>query len=277
MSMLLLLPNQPTLERRDRKHAAGHGEAEAIPASSWVASDLPHRLTQPPMSAAEGQLTASVELLPLGPAVVRVKPLGGPKCLEMDSPERSAYALDRPSVAVAGHGSTPATEALEDSSECVSTPQPEPRWVLLGGRDANGRTALLMSKSSSGKGANDDFSNAETLVIEGGHAVPHPPLPSHGAALHKLGTCKACYFFTTSAGCQWGAQCGFCHFDHPARLRLRPGKKKRVRVQRRLDALLAEGKDLQDLLAGSVVQGMGTYESLYFDGIVSTKLRPSQL
>lgn len=54
-------------------------------------------------------------------------------------------------------------------------------------------------------------------------------LPSLGSTAHAVGTCKPCHYANSRAGCEKGASCGFCHYQHPKRRRSQPTKVDRGR------------------------------------------------
>lgn len=58
-------------------------------------------------------------------------------------------------------------------------------------------------------------------------------LLSIGSLSHAEGTCKPCVFaYNESRPCENGVHCGFCHYLHPPKKRVRLCKKKRLELKR---------------------------------------------
>lgn len=56
---------------------------------------------------------------------------------------------------------------------------------------------------------------------------------SLGSVGHEEGSCKPCVFAHNEAKpCQNGIRCGFCHYSHPPKKRLRLCKKKRMELKK---------------------------------------------
>lgn len=91
--------------------------------------------------------------------------------------------------------------------------------------------------------AKDDCSTPRTLTT-----LPEGGTPrSYGTdetTDHALGRCKPCLFALTSAGCDNGDACTFCHLKHSRRNCKRPCKGKRLRyrklVERRLEEVVGQ-------------------------------------
>jgi len=69
---------------------------------------------------------------------------------------------------------------------------------------------------------------------------------SLGSKRHAAGNCRPCHYVNTKIGCTNGADCPFCHLDHPRRLRPRPCKSKRTRCKQlagMLDTVFANDPD----------------------------------
>lgn len=60
--------------------------------------------------------------------------------------------------------------------------------------------------------------------------LPPPNTPSHGSALHALGTCKPCAWFWKPSGCENGQDCMHCHLCKHEELKAR--KKSRAAMMR---------------------------------------------
>mmetsp|Transcript_81443 Transcript_81443/g.174378 ORF Transcript_81443/g.174378 Transcript_81443/m.174378 type:complete len:232 (-) Transcript_81443:86-781(-) len=98
---------------------------------------------------------------------------------------------------------------------------------------------------------------------------------SLGSQLHESGKCKPCHYMHSQAGCKQGANCGFCHYDHPNVSRAaRPCKSKRSKVKRFAGMLetvftdnLDELTEVVDLISGSGAQGS------YLRNVVTSKVR----
>jgi len=115
----------------------------------------------------------------------------------------------------------------------------------------------------------EDSKLLEKQVPEQPLAVPASDLPSRGAALHAMGTCTPCHFFSTSRGCNWGGNCGFCHRSHLKVPRVRPSKTKRERARRLVQSLdLDEPKVLC-----SVTEGMPPLVRGYIKEVLCARLK----
>jgi len=69
---------------------------------------------------------------------------------------------------------------------------------------------------------------------------------SLGSKRHAAGNCRPCHYVYTKIGCTNGADCPFCHLDHPRRPRPRPCKSKRTickQLAGMLDTVFADDPD----------------------------------
>jgi hypothetical protein len=69
-----------------------------------------------------------------------------------------------------------------------------------------------------------------------------------GSRLHRSSACKPCLFWYKGL-CFKGSECTFCHIEHSWEQirRIRPSKKTRVWLQRRIRQLEQQGEDVEDL------------------------------
>lgn len=81
------------------------------------------------------------------------------------------------------------------------------------------------TEEDAGSSSEDEGSNAENSKAPTGTW-------SAGSEFHNVGKCRPCHYVSTKAGCVNGAECLFCHLDHPKRRRPRPCKSKRAKCKR---------------------------------------------
>mmetsp|Transcript_77807 Transcript_77807/g.241796 ORF Transcript_77807/g.241796 Transcript_77807/m.241796 type:complete len:259 (+) Transcript_77807:111-887(+) len=101
----------------------------------------------------------------------------------------------------------------------------------LGGA-AMGAGRPLSSSSAQGEAAEGDAEEDEEEEEEEEGRVPNGGSYSAGSKLHDSGGCRPCHYVATKTGCKNGADCTFCHLDHPKRFRPRPCKSKRNKCKR---------------------------------------------
>jgi len=119
---------------------------------------------------------------------------------------------------------------------------------------------------------------AEAKAQVAGHAETEPSsepseLPSRGADKHAQGECTPCYFFSTSRGCQWGSDCGFCHAAHAKEIKQRPSKARRERTRKLVDSLVVDnnsGQAVETLTSQS--QHMNERNRRYLNQVMVKKL-----
>eukprot|EP00747_Dinoflagellata_sp_TGD_P115694 gnl/TRDRNA2_/TRDRNA2_172218_c0_seq3.p1 gnl/TRDRNA2_/TRDRNA2_172218_c0~~gnl/TRDRNA2_/TRDRNA2_172218_c0_seq3.p1 ORF type:complete len:309 (+),score=22.09 gnl/TRDRNA2_/TRDRNA2_172218_c0_seq3:80-1006(+) len=80
---------------------------------------------------------------------------------------------------------------------------------------------------------------------------------SVGSELHATGNCKPCIWMKHNAGCTKGAECIFCHVDHPKGRRTRPSKEYRTQCKEIVAKLDQEfGHDPESfMLAAAKLEG----------------------
>lgn len=152
---------------------------------------------------------------------------------------------------------SPPTPAIEPSIVYPDTDSDLSTADTIEIREANQRSfglagdfGLPQVNAGSGKGS----------VIAGVQEQPYPPPTSAGSALHALGQCKPCAFFTTK-GCGNGLQCPFCHLCDPGEKKRR--RKEKLHIRTAVKQLVAAHFGLASGLLRSSSDGMeGTIESL---------------
>lgn len=93
-----------------------------------------------------------------------------------------------------------------------------------------GTRDVSKSKSGGGQTPGSVVSSNGTRVHFPPGLLPPPNTPSHGSALHALGTCKPCAWFWKPSGCENGQDCMHCHLCKQEEMRAR--KKSRAAMMR---------------------------------------------
>lgn len=127
------------------------------------------------------------------------------------------------------------------------------RWVHYGDSDGDGsdsdsakpevtcspetEEAIQRQKDAIRTEVGDDLEKLRARVPRDRDGNP----TSIGSVGHAAGSCRACIFVNSKAGCTNGPSCGFCHFPHKRRRnKVRPCKGKRERHSKLLARLCAE-------------------------------------
>jgi len=95
--------------------------------------------------------------------------------------------------------------------------------------------------------------------------------PVVGLKRNAASNCRPCHYVNTKAGCTNGADCTFCHLDHPKRLRPRPCKSKRTRCKQlagMLDTVFANDPEQMNEAAEILSK-----QNAYLKAVVKSKVR----
>lgn len=100
------------------------------------------------------------------------------------------------------------------------------------------------SRSSDGLSSDDGRVESERPRMEEWERAAELGVPSRGSVWHEIGQCKPCNYIVKARGCHLGFECAFCHLEHSAVQRSRPGKVKRAKAKRIVQTMsIAFGDD----------------------------------